>query len=65
MRSGFKLLAKLLALVLFLLYTPFFEGMRQLVESSHFLDLLVVRQESAETSFSLKGQLNVLSVPKQ
>ena len=39
--------------------------MRQLIEESSFLNLLVVRQEVSVDDFSLKNQLNVMSVPQE
>ncbi len=65
MRNSLKIVLKLAVLILFLWCTPFLDGMRQLIEDSHFLNLFVVRQESNTQSFSLKSQLNVLSLPKQ
>lgn len=65
MRSGIKICLKLIGLVLFLMYTPFLEGMRQLVENSHFLNYLVIQQQVSVTDFSLKNQLNVMAVSKK
>ena len=58
MRAGFKIVMKLGVIGGFLFCTPFFDGMRQLIEESSFLNLLVVRQEVSVDDFSLKNQLN-------
>ena len=65
MRAGFKIVMKLGVIGGFLFCTPFFDGMRQLIEESSFLNLLVVRQEVSVDDFSLKNQLNVMSVPQE
>lgn len=65
MRIRIKIVFKFILLIIFLFYTPFFEGMRQLIDQSHFLNMLVVKQETKTESFSLKTQLNVLSLPRQ
>lgn len=65
MRVRIKIFLKLILLGLFLFYTPFFEGMKQLIDHSHFLNLFVVKQETRTENFSLKSQLNVLSAAKQ
>ena len=65
MRAGFKITMKLGMIGAFLFCTPFFDGMRQLIEESSFLNLLVVRQEVSVSDFSLKHQLNVMSVPQE
>ena len=65
MRAGFKITMKLGMIGAFLFCTPFFDGMRQLIEESSFLNLLVVRQEVSVSDFSLKHQLNVMSVPQK
>lgn len=65
MRSSFKIVAKLVCIGIFLFYTPFFAGMRQLIEESHFLHFLVARQQVEVEDFSWKNQLNVMSVAKE
>ncbi len=65
MRFHLKIICKVIVLILFFLYTPFFDGLRELIKNSHFLDLLVVKQATTTEEFSLKKQLNVFSIPSQ
>lgn len=62
MKSTWKIICKVILLMLFLYITPFFDGFRSAFQTSNdFMNKLVYRQQTIQQDLSLKKQLNVLS----